>query len=91
MSCAYETCSSTRVDLQSSPSLADNSSCILTPNPSLARADAGMETETSPEQSRYELTANKSKTRHKIRPQGAPDAVHRDPEFIWGDEGPLNE
>jgi hypothetical protein len=91
MSCANETCSSTRVDLQSSPSLADYSSCVLTTNHSLATADAGIETETSPEQSRFELTANKSKTRYKIRPQGAPDAMHRDPESIWGDEGPLNE
>ena len=91
MSCAHETCPSTRVDLQTAPSLADYSTCVLTPNPSLATADAGMETGTSPEQSGFKLTANKSKTRHKIRPQGAPDAMHRDPESIWGDEGPLNE
>jgi hypothetical protein len=91
MSCVYETCSSTRVDLQTSPNLADYSSCVLTPNPSLATADVGMEKETLPEQSRFELTANESKTRHKIRPHGGPDSMHRDPESIWGDEGPLNE
>ncbi len=92
MSCAYKICSSTtRIDFQTSPSLTDYSSCVLTPDRSLATADAAMETKTSPEQSRFEPTANKSRTRHKIRPHGGPDTMHRDPESIWGDEGPLNE
>ncbi len=53
--------------------------------------DAGIESETSPEQSRFEPTVNTLKSRHKVRPHGSPDTLHRDPESIWGDEGPLNE
>ena len=39
-----------------------------------------------------ELTATKSKKyRHKIRPRVLPDSTHRCPEYVWGDEGPVNE
>lgn len=40
----------------------------------------------------FELTATESKTyRHKIRPHALPDSTHRCPEYVWGDEGPVNE
>jgi hypothetical protein len=39
-----------------------------------------------------ELTASESKKyRHKIRPRVLPDSTHRCPEYVWGDEGPVNE
>jgi len=39
-----------------------------------------------------ELTATEPKKyRHKIRPRVLPDSTHRCPEYVWGDEGPMNE
>jgi hypothetical protein len=39
-----------------------------------------------------ELTATEAKKyRHKIRPRVLPDSTHRCPEYVWGDEGPVNE
>ena len=39
-----------------------------------------------------ELTATESKKyRHKIRPRVLPDSRHVNPEYVWGDEGPVNE
>ena len=39
-----------------------------------------------------ELTATESKKyRHKIRPSVLPDSRHVNPEYVWGDEGPVNE
>ena len=39
-----------------------------------------------------EPTATESKKyRHKIRPRVLPDSTHRCPEYVWGDEGPVNE
>ena len=39
-----------------------------------------------------ELTATEAKKyRHKARPRALPDSTHMCPEFVWGDEGPVNE
>ena len=39
-----------------------------------------------------ELTATKSeKYRHKATPRVLPDSRHVNPEYVWGDEGPVNE
>lgn len=39
-----------------------------------------------------ELTATEAKKyRHKIRPRVLPDSRHVNPEYVWGDEGPVNE
>ena len=39
-----------------------------------------------------DLTATGSKKyRHKIRPRVLPDSRHVNPEYVWGDEGPVNE
>ena len=39
-----------------------------------------------------ELPATKSKQqRPKSRPRVLPDSTHMCPEFVWGDEGPVNE
>ena len=39
-----------------------------------------------------ELTAIESKKyRYKIKPRVLPDSTHMCPEYVWGDEGPVNE
>jgi hypothetical protein len=39
-----------------------------------------------------ELTATEPKKyRHKIRPRVLPDSRHVNPEYVWGDEGPVNK
>jgi hypothetical protein len=39
-----------------------------------------------------ELTATEAKKyRHKARPRALPDSTHMCPEYVWGDEGPVNE
>ena len=39
-----------------------------------------------------ELTATESKKyRHKAKPRVLPDSRHVNPEYVWGDEGPVNE
>jgi hypothetical protein len=31
------------------------------------------------------------KYRRKVRPRVLPDSMHVNPEYVWGDEGPVNE
>ena len=39
-----------------------------------------------------ELTATEAKKyRHKARPRALPNSTHMCPEYVWGDEGPVNE
>jgi hypothetical protein len=39
-----------------------------------------------------ELTATaQKKYRREIGSRGMPDSTHRCPEYVWGDEGPVNE
>jgi hypothetical protein len=39
-----------------------------------------------------ELTATESKKyRRKSAPRVMPDSTHRCPEYVWGDEGPVND
>ena len=39
-----------------------------------------------------ELTSTESrKYRNRIRPRVLPDSTHMCPEYVWGDEGPVNE
>ena len=39
-----------------------------------------------------ELTATESiKYRHKAKPRVLPVSRHVNPEYVWGDEGPVNE
>jgi len=40
---------------------------------------------------KIELTATESKKYQQIRPRVLPDSTHRCPEYVWGDEGPVNE
>ena len=41
---------------------------------------------------KIELTATESKKyRAKATPRVLPDSTHRCPEYVWGDEGPVNE
>jgi hypothetical protein len=39
-----------------------------------------------------EPTATEAKKyRRKTAPRAMPDSTHRYPEYVWGDEGPVNE
>ena len=40
---------------------------------------------------KIELTATDLKKYRQIRPRVLPDSTHRCPEYVWGDEGPVNE
>jgi hypothetical protein len=40
---------------------------------------------------KIELTATESKKYRQIRSRVLPDSTHRCPEYVWGDEGPVNE
>jgi hypothetical protein len=35
--------------------------------------------------------ADSKKYRRRDRPRVMPDSTHRCPEYVWGDEGPVNE
>ena len=46
------------------------------------------------EQVRSKPTANESKSKkyqHEIKPGVIRDCTRTDPEYVWGDEGPINE
>jgi hypothetical protein len=56
------------------------------------------ETETecgkSLKQGHSELTAGQSKSkghRHEVRSRIIPDSTQTNPEYVWGDEGPIND
>ena len=68
----------------------------LTPCSSLA-SDAGdyaTPAEASSQQGRPGLTADRSKSkghRHVGQSRIIPDSAQVDPEYVWGDEGPIND
>jgi hypothetical protein len=37
------------------------------------------------------LATESKKCRRKTSPRVMPDSTHRCPEYVWGDEGPVNE
>ena len=92
MSCANRAYSSTIVGSQKLASLAQYSSSVAMPR------SCGRETERALERNLFlepvasELTANESKSKkHKVKPGVVRDSTHIDPEYVWGDEGPINE
>jgi hypothetical protein len=90
MSCANKTYSSTIVGSQTTARLAQYSSYVATPR------SCGRNGETARflEQVVSELTANESKSKkyqHKIKPGVIRDCTRTIPEYVWGDEGPINE
>ena len=68
----------------------------LTPYPSLASDadDYATPAEASSQQGRPGLTADRSKSkghRHVGQSRIIPDSTQVDPEYVWGDEGPIND
>ena len=68
----------------------------LTPCSSLASGvdDYATPAEASSQQGRPGLTADRSKSkghRHIGQSRIIPDSTQVDPEYVWGDEGPIND
>jgi hypothetical protein len=60
----------------------------------VAPAEAEPEREKSLQQGRHGLTAGRSKSkghRHEVPSRIVPDSTQTDPEYVWGDEGPIND
>ena len=57
------------------------------------KTDAATERKKFLEQVGSKLTANesKSKNQYEIKPGVIRDCTRADPEFVWGDEGPIDE
>ena len=76
------------VDLTSCSSLASDVNDHATP------AEANREGDNSQRQGRPELTADRSKSRahrREVRLRTVPDSTQTNPEYVWGDEGPIND
>ena len=79
----------------------DNSTYCTTivdcvPCSSLATRGGGLRhaSRKSTQQSRRGLTADRSKLkghRHEVQSRIIPNSTQVDPEYVWGDEGPINE
>ena len=94
MSCATKTDSSTIVGSQTSASLAQYSSSVVTPRSCGRKTETALERKRFLEQVGSDLTANESKSKKyqdKIKGGVIRDWTHTDPEYVWGDEGPINE
>ena len=74
--------------------LTQYSSSDATPRSRGRKTDAATERKTFPEQVGSKLAANESKSKkyqHEIKPGVIRDCTRTDPEYVWGDEGPINE
>jgi hypothetical protein len=59
-----------------------------------ASRETDLETHKSLKQSWRGLTTDQSKSegyRHEVRSRIIPDSTEVDPEYVWGDEGPIND
>jgi hypothetical protein len=88
MSCDNWTYCTAIVDLAPCSSLASDVDDYATP------AEENFERTKSLQQGGPRLTADRSKSkgyRHEVRSRTVPDSTHADPEYVWGDEGPIND
>jgi hypothetical protein len=86
MSCDNWTYCAAIVDLASCSSLVSDVDDYATP------AEATLEHIKSPQQGRPELTADRSKSKgYRQRSRIIEDSTQTDPEYVWGDEGPIND
>jgi hypothetical protein len=88
MSCDNWTYCNAIVHLASCSSLVSDVDDYATP------AEATLEHIKSLQQGRPELTADRSKSkgcRHETRSRIVEDSTQTDPEYVWGDEGPIND
>jgi hypothetical protein len=59
-----------------------------------ASRETDLDVEKSLQQSWHGLIADQSKSkgyRHEVRSRIIPDSTETDPEYVWGDEGPIND
>jgi hypothetical protein len=59
-----------------------------------ASRETDLDVDRSLQQSWRGLTAEQSKSeghRHEVRSRIIPDSTEIDPEYVWGDEGPIND
>jgi hypothetical protein len=59
-----------------------------------ASRETDLEVDKSLKQSWRGLSADQSKSegyRHEVRSRIIPDSTEIDPEYVWGDEGPIND
>ena len=94
MSCANKTYSSTIVGSQTSAPLAQYSNYVATPRSCGRKAETALQRKRFLEQVVSEPAANESKSKkyqHKIKPGVIRDCTRTIPEYVWGDEGPINE
>jgi hypothetical protein len=59
-----------------------------------ASRETDLEVDNSLKQSWRGSTADQSKSkgyRHEVRSRIIPDSTEIDPEYVWGDEGPIND
>jgi hypothetical protein len=86
MSCDHSTYCNGIVDLVPRSSLASDTDDYVTP------AEANLERFKLLQQSRPGLTADRSKSKgHEVGSRTVPDSTQTDPEYVWGDEGPIND
>jgi hypothetical protein len=87
MPCDNWTYCTTFVDLSPCSSLASDVDDRATP------AGANLEGDKSLQRGRPALTdrSNSKGPRHEGRSRVVPDSTQVDPEYVWGDEGPIND
>jgi hypothetical protein len=56
-----------------------------------ASRETDLDVEKSLQQSWHGLIADQSKSKGKVRSRIIPDSTETDPEYVWGDEGPIND
>ena len=91
MSRANRTYSSTIVGSQTSDQYSNS---IATPRSRGKMTGTALERSKLHEQVGSELTADESRSKkyqHKVKRGLIRDCTHTDPEYVWGDEGPINE
>jgi hypothetical protein len=88
MPCDHSTYYNTSGDLASYSSLA------VEPGDYLAARETDVACERSPNRRRSGSTADQFRSkayRHEVRSRIIPDSTQTDPEYVWVDEGPIND
>jgi hypothetical protein len=88
MACDHSTYYNTIVDLASYSSLA------VEPGDYLAARETDVACDRSSNRCRSGSTADQFRSkahRHEVRSRIIPDSTQTDPEYVWGDEGPIND
>jgi len=87
MSCDHSSYCTTFIDLVPGSSLTGKVG-------DYASRETDLEVDKSLKQGRPGLTADQSKSKgyqHEVRSRIIPDSTEIDPEYVWGDEGPIND